>query len=115
MATIVNSGRDFFVYTLSLNQTTDTAFAIQTGYTPSTQTNGASYVPAQVLNANAIVIQCRTAVDLQLRKTAAASDFFTIKSGTVFEFKLNPTNTQNLFFLRSSTGSVTAEIIVYTE
>lgn len=111
--TLTSSGRDFFLYTLALNASTDTSFQITTGYTPATPPSG--YVSGQIMNASSILIRCRSAVDMYLRKTASSTEYFTIPSGTTFEFKLNPNNTQNLFFLRSASSTPTAEILVYVE
>jgi len=113
MSQTINAGRDFFLYPVAINASTDTAFQITTGYTGANPPSG--FVPQQIMNANTLLIQCRTAVDMQLRKVANSTEFFTIKSGTVFEFKLNPLNTQNLLWLRSGSGNVTAEILVYNE
>lgn len=116
MATAINAGSQYFIYNLSVSNTADTAFQVTTGYTPtSTGNTPTGYVQGQIMNANTILVKCRTAVDLYLRKEANSTEYFTIPSGTTFEFKINPANTQNLFYLRSGSGTVTAEILVYNE
>ncbi len=108
MMQTVNGGRDFFIYTLSLPVGVDVPFGITTGYTP-----GAGQ--AQTMNANSIMIKCRTSVDMQFRKTAASAEYITIPAGGTFTFDISPTQTQNLFFLHSTAGTLVAEIMVTIE
>lgn len=110
---VTSSGRDFFIYTLTLNSTTDIAFSTTTGYTPATAPSG--YVFGQVMNAASFLIRCRSAIDLQFRKTANSAEFFTIPSGSTFTFDVSPANSQQLFFLRSASATPVAEIIVMVE
>src|SRR5258708_752674 len=111
MSTIVNKGRNFTVITLSLNSTTDVALDIQSGYTSAAESPAPAnnYVPTQVGNVSSVAIQCRTAVDIQLRTTNGNTNFFTIKSGTIFNLDISPTalgaGQIQPFFLRSGTGS----------
>jgi len=119
--TITTSGRDFTLMNVTLSSTADTAVSITTGYTPATPavTPISGYTAQVINNVNSIAIQCRTAVDIQLRKVQNDANFFTIKSGTVFILDMNTISntpgTINPFFLRSSTGSPVAEILLYLE
>lgn len=110
---VTSSGRDFFIYTLTLNSTSDTTFSTQTGYTPATAPSG--YVFGQVMNATSFLIRSRSAIDLQFRKTANSTEFFTIPSGTTFTFDISPANSQQLFFLRSASATPIAEILVMVD
>ncbi len=58
---------------------------------------------------NSIQIQCRTAVDLELKESAGATKLFTIKSGTILELDYANRNLEP-FSLRAG-SSVIAEII----
>lgn len=60
---------------------------------------------------NSFVIQCRTAVDLYLRESAAG-DYFTIKAGTALTLDIQP-DTLEPFHLTSGSGTVTVEIIAH--
>ena len=63
---------------------------------------------------NTFAIQCRTAVDIQLRESGGAGDYFTIKSGTVFVLNVRA-NDPTPFHLTSTNGTVNVEIIGYIE
>lgn len=80
-------------------------------YTYSIDTNGSPIV-INDKNINRFKIQCRTAVDLYLREGGGASDYFTIKSGTVFELDIQPGSLEP-FHLTSGSGTVTVEIVAH--
>lgn len=63
---------------------------------------------------NSVYIQCRTAVNLELRREAGDSEYFTIKSGTVFNLQTRLVE-EEPFYLQSASGSVTAEILLVQE
>lgn len=96
--TTTNLGRDIIVYNPSIVAGSDTLITLAVD-NPQT---------------NCVTIQCRTAVDLQIRKANNDANYFTIKSGTVFQMPISTLNTTP-FYLRSASGTVVAEIIVYTE
>lgn len=99
MSTIVNKGSNYEIRNISLNATTDVPIDFTSRFITS------------------ITIQCRTAVDLLLRTTDNGADYFTIKSGTVFNLDTRVSDQSGggfiAGFLRSGTGSVTVEVIGY--
>lgn len=96
MAELVAKGQDFEILNLSLSATSDTEVD------PSASADR---------RANGFIIQCRTAVDLLIRLSDGGTQYFTIKSGTVLHLDLMSAR-EKPFYLRSGTGSVTAEVIV---
>lgn len=96
MAEIIAKGQDFEILNLSLTATADT----EVDPSASADRRG-----------NAFIIQCRTAVDILLRLTDGETQYFTIKSGTVFHLDLSSAR-EKPFYLRSGNGSVTAEVLV---
>ena len=99
MATITSGGKTLTVKNLTLSATSD----IQVGFTQAV---------------NTVLIKCRTAVDIQVRSSSGATEYFTIPSGQSVTLNMfgsidpatgiaYPTD----IWLRSSTGSVVAEII----
>mgnify|MGYP001612908417 CR=1 FL=1 len=59
---------------------------------------------------NSFVIQCRTAVDMYLRESGGAGDYFTIKAGAAFTLDIRA-NDFTPFHLTSASGTVVAEVI----
>lgn len=94
MSSTINYGTGFFIWNFSV------------------PTTGASIVLNQ--DVNSVVIQNRTAVDIQLRTSGGASDYFTIKSGTNLPLGVN-TTTKTPIHLTSTSGTVNIEIIGYLE
>ena len=94
MATATTKGRNIHIWNFSVD------------------TNGLKIVLNQKVNA--VHIQCRTAVDLQLREGGGDTDYFTIKSGTVFILDINAANLEP-FHITSGSGTVTVEILGYLE
>ena len=97
MATIISHGTKITIQDYTLSSTDD----IQVGFAEPV---------------NAIIIQARTAVDIQVRESRGISDYYTIKSGDVLTLQLRgqvkdgavqPTNV----WLRSASGTPVAEII----
>ena len=80
-------------------------------YNFSVDTNGSTIV-INDKNVNTFVIQCRTAVDLYLRESAGAGDYFTIKSGTVFTLDIQP-GSYEPFHITSGAGTVVVEIVAH--
>lgn len=116
MSQHVNAGKDYFIYALTLNSSTDTGFGVTSGYTPSPTTDTPpGYVSQQIMNANSLMIKCRTTVDMQLRKVPNDANYLTIPGGSTFTFDISPGSTQTLFYLRASTGTPVAEILITTE
>lgn len=62
MATTVNSGVNFEIRNITLNSTTDTPVDFN-------------------VQVNSVVLKCRTAVDITIRRTSGGADYFTIPSG----------------------------------
>ena len=63
---------------------------------------------------NSVVIQARTSVDLQIRRSTADADFFTLKSGSSISmdiFKKLQGISTNVVAIRTSSGITTLEII----
>lgn len=91
MATSINYGNDFRVWNFSVGATSDTQIILNK-------------------EVNAVIIKCRTAVDLYLKRGAGDTYYFTIASGTIFTL---PMSTPNLepFALKSGSGTVDVEII----
>jgi hypothetical protein len=93
MAQTTNSGRDFRIVNFSI-PTTGGEIVLNDKY------------------ANSYVIQCRTAVDIQLRRSGGASEYFTIKSGTALTLDCAaPTN--EVFHATSTSGTVVIEVIYH--
>lgn len=93
MATIVTAGEDFEVRNISLNQSTDTAVDFT----------------HKVIS---MVVKCRTAVDVQIRRTNNASDYFTIPANQSLTLDSMVRDQQNIaFWARSSSGNVVLEVI----
>lgn len=94
MATAVNTGRDFFVWNFSVG------------------TNGSTLVLNQKVNS--LVIQCRTGVDINIRRSAGASDYFTLKSGSTLTLDIGTNNLAPLH-ITSTSGTVVIEVIGHIE
>ena len=99
MSRTINKGREYEVRNISLNATTDVPVDFTSRFISS------------------VTIQCRTSVDILLRRTASNNDYFTIKSGTVFNLDCSLSDQSQggyiVGYLRSGTGTVTAEVIGY--
>ena len=95
MATFTSKGSEIHIWNFSIDAT-----------------DGSKIVLNQKVNA--VSIQCRTAVDLELREGGGDSAYFTIKSGTVFLLDLHATSLEP-FHLKSGSGTVNVEIIGYIE
>lgn len=59
---------------------------------------------------NSALIKCRTAVALYIKRLTADTEYFTIPASQALELDINGTDA-NTFFLKSASGSVTAEIL----
>lgn len=95
MAQAVNAGTDLRVFNFSVT-TTGTPIVINDK------------------RLNSFIIQCRTSVDLYLRESGGANDYFTIKAGTAFVLDIRA-NDPTPFHLTSASGTVTVEIIGHIE
>ena len=93
--TITTTGRKFTIYNVAVTDSADAAVTI-------TSTG--------VRKVTSLFIQCRTAAAIQLKKASGDSEYFTIRSGTTFELPIAAIQ-DNVFFLRSTSGSITAEIL----
>ena len=91
---LVAKGQDFDVINLTVNTT---GSEIDPSLSPDRK-------------ANAFIIQARTAADLLLSREQNATNYFTIKSGTVLHLDLKSAKEQPIF-IRSSSGSVVVEVI----
>ena len=96
MATSINKGTDVQIWNFELNATTDTGVMLNTRFV------------------NSLIIQCRTAVDIYLRKEQGDTEYFTIKSGTVLHLDVSNRELVPLWLKSASTTPV-AEIIGYKE
>lgn len=88
----VNGGTDFEIRNIEANNTTDTPIDFSTRIV------------------NSVVIRCRTAVDLQIRKNQNDADYFTVPSGTTFTLNAGSRKI-NAFYVRSASATPTVEVI----
>ena len=98
MATIISNGTKAEILNRNLTANDDT----QIGFTQPV---------------NSVTIKCRTSVDIQVRTTRGASDYYTIPSTQALTLYMSgDINSSGVvqplnLWLRSATGSVVAEII----
>ncbi len=91
MATFVSSGSNFRVWNFTLSSSDDTQIVLNE-------------------RVNTLVIRCRSAVDIYLKRSAGATDYFTIPSGTALTLDVHTGNLEP-FSLKAASSSPVAEII----
>lgn len=96
MATTTNSGQNFQIRNITLNSTTDTPIDFS----------------QQV---NSILMRSRTSVDVYVRRTSGAADYFTIPTGGTLSLDVAMTdNSQGgnvVCYARSASGSPILEVL----
>ena len=91
----VTKGQDYEILNITLSATVDTE--VDPSASPRRR-------------AKAFIIQCRTAVDMTIRRANNASQSFTIKSGTVLELDVALEAEQGIW-IRATSGTPVAEVI----
>ena len=91
MATTTNAGQDYQVRNIAVNSTSDTAIDFDR-------------------EVNSVLLQCRTSIDLYVRRNANDADYFTVFAGSVLTLDV-ARGDNDVCWVRSASGTPTVEAI----